>query len=501
MVDGRTWIGVVGAAAALVAAAAPHATVAARGDDVRSPNVSLVASPPTGPGGDMAFWGDVAILAHGQADGNPANDGFLLMDISDPRHPRRLGRFICPDAFDVSVWQDLVFVSVGNSYAGPSCAAGPVPPVDPGAFAGIRIVSIEDPRRPRQIAAVATGFDPATRRKGSHTHTILPDLLHRDGSGRPAPRVLVYSSGGGGETDVDEEVVAVPLRDPASAEVVARIDTAPAASCHDVSFFMPSRVAAATCAAAGTQIWDVADPLAPRLLSTIQNPNISHHHGAAFSNDGKTLVIADESLAAIATGTCNGGRDSTVGALWFYDVADPTAPTLDGYFQLPRGAGGICTAHQLNVVPLRSDRDVLVAAWYLGGTTIVDFSDPANPREVGYFQASPADPARRSNPWASYWYNGFVYANQLDEPTLGLGTDRGLDILRVRHPYLRKAMTVRSFNFGTQLCTFGPYGRDCSGGASISRRAARFDSGPSSATGLQPVLTSLPGAVGSRRPR
>lgn len=46
---------------------------------------------------------------------------------------------------------------------------------------------------------------------------------------------------------------------------------------------------------------------------------------------------------------------------------------------------GYCTAHQFNVIPLRSGRDVLVAGWTLGGTTVVDFGDPERPYEIAHF--------------------------------------------------------------------------------------------------------------------
>ena len=62
-----------------------------------------------------------------------------------------------------------------------------------------------------------------------------------------------------------------------------------------------------------------------------------------------------------------------------------------------------CTAHNFNVVPLRTDRDILVSAWYNGGTTVLDFTDPANPQELGYLNVPLTDPSTPiSATWSSY---------------------------------------------------------------------------------------------------
>jgi len=80
----------------------------------------------------------------------------------------------------------------------------------------------------------------------------------------------------------------------------------------------------------------------------------------------------------------------------------------------------LCTAHNFNTVPLRSQRDVLVSAWYNGGTTVVDFTDPANPRQLGYYIVKSGVV---SNAWSSYWYRDQIYANNLGS--------RGFDAFRL----------------------------------------------------------------------
>ena len=48
---------------------------------------------------------------------------------------------------------------------------------------------------------------------------------------------------------------------------------------------------------------------------------------------------------------------------------------------------------------------MLVSSAYAAGTTVVDFTDPTRPVEVGHH-----DP-HGANTWSAYWYNGHIYTN------------------------------------------------------------------------------------------
>lgn len=432
--------------------------------DDHSPNMSLAASLRTGDGGDLAFWRDTAVLAKGAVDGDLENDGFTLVDISEPTDPRIISRFDCTaSAFDVSIWRDLVFLSVNDPVDGTGCDDPPAR--DDEGFQGIRVISIADKQRPVQLAAVATNGE-----GGSHTHTLLPELDHRDDQGRPDPRLLVYANG-----LKPQGIIEVPLRDPGSAKLVREFDTPPNLGCHDISFFIPRQLAACNGIQPDTQIWDVSNPLEPRLLSRIVNPAIEHHHSSAFSWDGNTLVIVEENLSNLATEDCHAGTPSPKGAMWFYDVSNPQAPLLKGYFQAEQEAPDTyCTVHQFNVVPLASDRDILVTSWEAAGTTVVDFTDPSAPVQLGHYIAEPDDPERRSFPWSSYWYNGFIYANNMVavEGPVTAGSHRGtLDILTIDAPALENHIPLESFNFGTQGCFGGKASRQVCQHEATSARA------------------------------
>ena len=175
----------------------------------------------------------------------------------------------------------------------------------------------------------------------------------------------------------------------------------------------------------------------PRILAHIYNPAINIHHSSGFAWDGKTMVLGDELGGAEVTPGCLGPQQAPVGALWFYDVSDPTAPALRGSFRVPQQHASVqCTAHDFDVIPLPSGKDILVSAWYEGGTTLVDFTDPANPTQLAYYVKA------GTNYWSSYWYNGHVYANAF--------VPGGLDVYSVSAPEVAGAATLDHLNTSTQ---------------------------------------------------
>ena len=99
---------------------------------------------------------------------------------------------------------------------------------------------------------------------------------------------------------------------------------------------------------------------------------------------------------------------------------DTTAETPLSHWKVPRIQGDLpnCTMHNFNALPT-TKRDVLVSSAYAAGTTVVDFSDARNPREVGHHDPEGA------NTWSSYWYNGNIYTND---------SGRGFDVMRLTGP-------------------------------------------------------------------
>jgi hypothetical protein len=100
--------------------------------------------------------------------------------------------------------------------------------------------------------------------------------------------------------------------------------------------------------------------------------------------------------------------------------------TFRSYFKIPRTQvnGENCVAHNGNLLP-RSDRDILVQAWYQGGMSVVDWTDPDNPTGLAWWDRGPylpPAPGVLAGFWSTYWYNGKVYGNEIQ---------RGLDVFQL----------------------------------------------------------------------
>jgi len=54
----------------------------------------------------------------------------------------------------------------------------------------------------------------------------------------------------------------------------------------------------------------------------------------------------------------------------------------------------------------------------------MDFTDPANPYEIAYFDRGPIDPKMLvlGGEWSAYWYNGYIYGSEIA---------RGLDVFEL----------------------------------------------------------------------
>jgi hypothetical protein len=90
-----------------------------------------------------------------------------------------------------------------------------------------------------------------------------------------------------------------------------------------------------------------------------------------------------------------------------------------------------CVAHNGSMIPIPG-RDVMVQAWYQGGISVFDFTNPANPVEIAFFDRGPTDPDQlgAGGSWSVYWYNGVIVSSEIA---------RGLDILELTpSPYLTK---------------------------------------------------------------
>jgi hypothetical protein len=66
----------------------------------------------------------------------------------------------------------------------------------------------------------------------------------------------------------------------------------------------------------------------------------------------------------------------------------------------------------------------MVQAWYQGGLSVFEWTDPAHPHEIAFFDRGPNDSTRAMGGgfWSTYWYNGHIVGSEMQ---------RGLDIFEL----------------------------------------------------------------------
>ena len=420
---------------------------------------AVTGPPPVGPGTvpwdtrntDLAFWGKTAIQGR--------YDGFRIVDFTNKKKPVEIARFECvsPQG-DIGVYGDLVFRSVDSpqqtdgctttSQSGSPTDCAPVSTPCTG-FEGIQIFDISDLGNIELIASVALDC-------GSHTHTVVPDEEN--------DRVLIYNSVSGNMLQANpgkygnrcpgppfnrEDIVEVPLDDPASADLLGSFDLGdhegdPVEICHDFGVIL-GKVNRGACAGHGISVFDLTDPANPEHLYTTTAPTVDRFHSAAFTWDGKIIVSGWEPGGGTAprcqaTGTVfrppplddGGVQTEEMRTAWFHDAE---TGEIIGKYVLPRLQSQYenCTIHNYNIVPSKQ-RYLLVHGSYQSGTALVDFTNPTNAYEIAWMDPLPLDPPSPTNPeggrtafrggdWASYWYDGDIFESD---------TRRGLYIWDVR---------------------------------------------------------------------
>ena len=399
--------------------------------------------------------------------------GVNIYDISNPANTTLLTSLVCPGGQgDVSVYKNLLFMSVEMPNGRLDCGVEGFPPEPPppaGAekekkrrlpeeqkdrFRGVRIFDISDIKNPKQVAAVQTC-------RGSHTHTLVTDPNDKD-------NVYIYVSGtsfvrqpeelagcSGEKPDKDPntalfriEVIKVPVAAPQDAKVVSSprvfIDARTGAmnglsnggthgkkgaekpedtdQCHDITVYSAIGLAAGACSGNGILL-DIKDPVHPKRVDAVNDPNYSYWHSASFSNDGSKVVFTDEWGGGLGA-RCRANDPNKWGADAIFRLKDGKL-SFANYYKLPAAQGDTenCVAHNGSLIPVPG-RDIEVQAWYQGGISIVDFTDPAQPFEIAYFDRGPIDPKMLvlGGDWSAYWYNGNIYGSEIA---------RGLDVFEL----------------------------------------------------------------------
>ncbi len=439
---------------------------------------------------DLAFQGNRLFMGNFY--------GLNIYDISTPANARLLTSIICPGGQnDVSVYKNLLFMSVEMSNGRLDCGpegfpppppppAGqekdpPPPPAQKDRFRGVRVFDISDISNPKQVAAVQTC-------RGSHTHTLVVDAKDKRNvyiyvSGTSYVRRNEELAGCSGEQPEKDpttalfriEVIKVPLAAPQNAKVVSspRIFIDPRSGnvagltsgpfhgkageamekpaltnqCHDITVYSQLGLAAGACSGNGILL-DIRDPVHPKRVDAVNDPNYSYWHSAAFSNDGKKVVFTDEWGGGLGA-RCRANDPNKWGANAIFNLKNNKL-SFASYYKLPAAQTDSenCVAHNGSLLPVPG-RDIKVQAWYQGGISIMDFTDAEHPVEIGYFDRGPILPNLLvlGGDWSAYWYNGHIYASEIA---------RGLDVFELvptkdlSQNEIDAAKTVRMTEFNVQ---------------------------------------------------
>ena len=412
---------------------------------------------------DLAFQGDYAFVG--------GFNGIQIWNIANPAAPTLTTALLCPGGQgDVSVYKNLLFMSTeggGRVNCGPNTAENPSP-----VFLGVRIFDISNIAAPVQVGGVQTC-------RGSHTHTLVRPKndaanVYIYVSGTAPPRnaaSLAGCDGNNTNTPTGEnpskwriEVIKVPLAAPATASIVntprlfandagavnglqnaVPAPQHPCASatpacgpgtdanvggatwnpepitdaCHDITVYEKLDLAAGSCEGNGLLI-DISDPANPRRIDAVADPLFAYWHGATFSNDGKKVFFTDE-WGGGTRARCRATDQLSWGANAFYEIVNRKL-VFKGYYKLPAAQTTTenCVSHLPSLVPI-PNRDVFVQAWYQGGASLVDWTDPSKPKEIGYYDRGPIPiyppPAAQNLTlggfWSTYWYNGAIYGSEI----------------------------------------------------------------------------------------
>src|SRR2546425_1028709 len=399
-------------------------------------NLRLVSAAPkpaqftddTNPG-DFAFLNsDVAFTGHYAMQGN--FHGLQVWDISQPSHPTLVTLYVCPDAQnDVSVYRNLLFVS-GEDFSGRlDCGAqGVQDSVSKDRMRGIRLFDISDIAHPRAITSVQTC-------RGSHTHTLVTDP-------RDSANVYIYVSGtapvrsptelpGCSDLAPDKdpnserfriEVIQVPLARPEQAHVVSKPAILADLAAPESHGEAPEDIAAAAKTAAEARakgaftatVHGMDYVLPPRFIR-MQLDSLVKARGGTGAPTGADSATLRAAVQGIVDRIVNPppGSGPRPGPVQCHDIT--VYPVLGI-------AGGACAGYG-SLIPVPG-RDIMVQGWYQGGISVFDWTDPAHPKEIAYFDRGPMDSTKLvgAGSWSAYWYNGYIYSSEIG---------RGLDVLEL----------------------------------------------------------------------
>ncbi len=417
---------------------------------------------------DMAFSKDILVAGN--------YHGFNIYKLDDAGLPNLISSVVCPGGQgDVSIVDNLLIMSVEQTRGRLDCGLqGVSEDISEERFRGIRIFDISDLTRPVQVGAVQTC-------RGSHTHSVVS---------ANDKRIVVYNSGTAGVRDNEElagcigevpgdertalfriDIIEIPVKDPGKAKITSspavfadddgRVaglwqggdhgegtqSTRRTDECHDITVFPSLDLAAGACSGNGILL-DISNPKKPKRIDAVKDKGFAYWHSATFNNDGTSVIFTDE-WGGGTQPRCRPSDPKEWGANAIYSIEDEKL-VFESYYKIgaPQSKSENCVAHNGSIVPVPG-RDIFAQAWYQGGLSIMDFTDPANPIEIAYFDRGPINEEPRviGGYWSTYWYAGKIY---------GTAMIRGLDVIELLPSEYLTENELAAANLADMGSTFNP---------------------------------------------
>ena len=384
--------------------------------------------------------------------------GLRIFDISDISKPRNVGNVqTCRGSHTHSVLVDpkdtanvYIYISgsapVRSSNELPGCSAAE-PSQDPNsALFRIEVIKVplahpeqaaivSSPRIFNDLAAPAThGEAPAdaarrdslvaeAKRTGGFTAVVHGHeaALHPHFTDALLDSIVKARNGAGAPTAADSAALRAALPD-IVARIVGHDEKTGPTQCHDITVYPEIGLAAGACEGYG-MLLDIRDPVNPKRLTVVADSNFSYWHSATFNNDGSKVLFSDE-WGGGGQPKCRATDKKEWGADAIF-TRSGSQLAFGSYFKMPAAqtTKENCVAHNGSLIPIPG-RDVMVQGWYQGGISVFDWTDPAHPKEIAFFDRGPADTTQiaPAGSWSAYWYNGVIVSSEMA---------RGLDIFEL----------------------------------------------------------------------
>ena len=277
---------------------------------------------------------------------------------------------------------------------------------------------------PEDIAARARSLEEA-RARGAFIVTLSGGEVVL-GQGSVTARldsIVKARQGTGAPTGADSAALRVALPAiatsmNAAAAVRSRQRSGPT-QCHDITVYPAIGLAGGACGGYGLLL-DISDASNPKRIGAVADSNFSFWHSATFSNDGSKILFTDE-WGGGSQPRCRVTDKYEWGANAIFTLVDKQM-TFKSYYKMPAAQTPFenCVAHNGSLIPVPG-RDIMVQGWYQGGISVFDWTDPARPVEIAYYDRGPMDSTKLvgGGSWSAYWYNGYIYSSEIS---------RGLDV-------------------------------------------------------------------------